>query len=1020
MNVYGITIALCVILILIYICDMKKFCSFITNHYLLIILLGLISRIFFMANYGHSTDMSCFKSWAQDLYLHGLSNFYSLDTFKDYPPGYMYILYLIGAIKNHFTLTDTEFTFLIKLPAVIFDIATSILVYKFSSKHLGSKLSFWIALSYVLNPAVIFNSAVWGQVDSIYTFFIFISIYFMTQEKYLYSFLNFTIAFLIKPQALMFAPIFIYAIYEILSRNRFNKRSIYLVLQYFFCSALILFTLILPFTKKFDFAPVLNQYKQTLASYPYATVNAFNSFMYAKLNWVNIGHSGISIVFTVTEIILIATITLFAIWFLINNTSKSKYFFAAALINICVFVFTFKMHERYIFPAMILLLMSFSYSKLKRNFMLYAGFSITCFINLFTVYYEYMANKNSDAFSITAQIFSVANVILALISIYHAKNYSIQNEIEIKNTAVKNFKILPAENIEPTRKLSKMQKKDWLIVSAITILYALLAFFNLGNLKSPQTFWFANKNDCATISFDKPCNIKRIQILNGIRPDKKIDIYKSSDQNNWTLAHKIDLKGVSSVFTWKDENVKINNVQFIKIVCRSDETYLQEMAFRDEHNKILPVKIISGNAQNLFDEQNLVPLKRDYMNSMYFDEVYHARTAYEFLHHLKVYETTHPPLGKDFIALGIKIFGMTPFGWRFSGTLFGVLMLPIFYLLAKKIFSRTMWASFATILFSLEFMHFEQTRIATIDSYTVFFILLMYLAMYIYYNTNFHDVKFSKSLAPLVLCAIFSGFAIASKWQGFYALAGLAVLFFAVIFLRYKEFLYAKKYDNDAIVKKFSPLASASINTCIILIFLITLPIYFLSYFMFIKTPGVNGFLGVLKNQDFMFSYHAFLNATHPFSSKWWQWILNLRPILFYNNNFSPDLRAGISCFANPLICYGGLVGFFYCIAKLSKKFDKDIFFLIVGYVAQLLPWVFITRLTFAYHYFPCIPFLILLFTYFIKDYLYPKFGKKILVITICLTAILFFMFYPVISGMPISTFYINTYLKWFSTWQLT
>ena len=59
---------------------------------------------------------------------------------------------------------------------------------------------------------------------------------------------------------------------------------------------------------------------------------------------------------------------------------------------------------------------------------------------------------------------------------------------------------------------------------------------------------------------------------------------------------------------------------------------------------------------------------------MYFDEIYHGRTGYEMLHRMTAYETTHPPLGKDFIMLGIAIFGMTAFGWRCAGTLFGVML----------------------------------------------------------------------------------------------------------------------------------------------------------------------------------------------------------------------------------------------------------------------------------------------------------------------------------------------------------
>jgi len=47
----------------------------------------------------------------------------------------------------------------------------------------------------------------------------------------------------------------------------------------------------------------------------------------------------------------------------------------------------------------------------------------------------------------------------------------------------------------------------------------------------------------------------------------------------------------------------------------------------------------------------------DHPRDMYFDEVYHARTAYELLAQRDVYEWTHPHLAKELMALGILAFG---------------------------------------------------------------------------------------------------------------------------------------------------------------------------------------------------------------------------------------------------------------------------------------------------------------------------------------------------------------------------
>ena len=118
-----------------------------------------------------------------------------------------------------------------------------------------------------------------------------------------------------------------------------------------------------------------------------------------------------------------------------------------------------------------------------------------------------------------------------------------------------------------------------------------------------------------------------------------------------------------------------------------------------------------------------------------FDEVYHARTANEIVEGRTIYETTHPPLGKWWMSLGIRVFGMTPFGWRCVCALFGILMVPVSYAFMRKI-SRSTWiASFAALLIVFDFMHFTLSRIGTIDVIVGFFILLTFYLMYLVWMT---------------------------------------------------------------------------------------------------------------------------------------------------------------------------------------------------------------------------------------------------------------------------------------------
>ena len=95
------------------------------------------------------------------------------------------------------------------------------------------------------------------------------------------------------------------------------------------------------------------------------------------------------------------------------------------------------------------------------------------------------------------------------------------------------------------------------------------------------------------------------------------------------------------------------------------------------------------------------PAQPGWWNSTYFDEIYHARTAFEFLKGSVPYETSHPPLGKVLMSAFVALFGMTPFGWRFAGALAGILMLPGMYLLGQQLTKKTWIAASPCCLSSL-------------------------------------------------------------------------------------------------------------------------------------------------------------------------------------------------------------------------------------------------------------------------------------------------------------------------------
>ena len=426
-----------------------------------------------------------------------------------------------------------------------------------------------------------------------------------------------------------------------------------------------------------------------------------------------------------------------------------------------------------------------------------------------------------------------------------------------------------------------------------------------------------------------------------------------------------------------------------------------------------------------------MPGHPSYYNSSYFDEIYHARTAYEHLHGLTTYEWTHPPLGKVLMMVGIKIFGMTPFGWRFMGALMGILMLPLMYLMVKQLGGSRRIAALAMTLLALDSMHFTQTRIATIDSYAVFFIMLMYLFMFRYIRMSFNRQPLQKTLLPLILCGTTMGLAWATKWIGIYASAGLAILFFWSLARRFMEYLHARKrtddeFDTDterariASARAFWPKALITLGVCVIFFIIVPLLIYYFSYYWHMQAAGGLTVQRVVDLQKSIFNYHAGLGGdTHYFRSPWYEWPVIAWPMWYYSGTAyqAEGMISSISCMGNPAVWWTGLAAIIFtmCLVAWQRRSDDTGLTISVGFLSQYLPWVLVPRSTFIYHYFASVPFIIMA-TAFLMGRLEKRSRRAFAIcagILAGLALILFIMFYPLESGMPVSRNYAQ-YLRWF------
>lgn len=992
---------------------------------------------------GFDTDTACFAAWSERVYSTGFSGFYSPDVFTDYPPGYIYLLYPIGALRNMLSIPyySSFHLLLLRFPAILCDLLSGVAIFRLAQKKWkDTLLPYLFAAAYLFNPVVLLNAAVWGQVDSIYTFLLILTCLFLCEGKTIPSYFLFFIGILIKPQMIIFAPVLFIGFLQHVVLRKFTWQKLLWNVFAGLSGILLDLLLILPF----GLGTVLSQYLGTVTSYPYAAVNACNFWGLLGQNWISQDTSFLGISYAVYGYIGIAVfVILTLIYAFRNKQNRTMYPLLCSLLMSGIFVFSVRMHERYLYPAVILLLFACIFQPSKELFLAYCGFSIFHFYNTAFVLYCYDPN-NYDRRSPFLLLVSAGTMVCLgylLYLLFHAKlseNLFLAMPSS-KQSKANSDKHLPS--FSPSKQLAKLTLIDAALLLAITGLYAAFAFRDLGDRQAPESSLSLTRGEEIVLQFSSDTIPAKLTYFTALPNDVVFQCYaNNTEETDWLYLGTLNL---ANVFTWQTTDLPADSVSLpvsfltadtltYRFIPDNDKVSLLELVFLDSQDNVITCQN-EADYPALFDERSMVPERANFRNSMYFDEIYHARTAYEFINGEVTYENTHPPLGKILIALGVKLFGMNPFGWRFMGTLFGVLMVPLIYLFGKELFSSTPLAALAAFLYAFDFMHFTQTRIATIDVYITFFVILMYLFMYRYCKLSFYDRPLYRTFLPLGACGIAMGLGVASKWTGVYAGMGLALIFFLRLYQSYSEAHNRLMVQTSGRKKQsswettFSKKCAKTILFCIVFFVIIPGIIYLLSYIPF-RDYTNDGLLGrMLRNQRSMLSYHSNLNATHPYSSAWHEWPTMIRPTWYYSSIVSGvsglgGLREGISAFGNPLVWWVGIPAVLYMFYLACKKKDRTAIFLLIGYFAQYLPWFLVTRITFIYHYFPSVAFVVFMIVYSIKT-IRNQVSRKLffgLIILYALAAfVLFLLFYPVLAGQPIDADYVVEHLRWLKDWVL-
>ena len=968
---------------------------------------------------GYVYDISCFTAWGDKLLAAGPANFYAADYFADYPPGYLYLLWAAAALRQLLGIAaDSGLSRLILavVPAAC-DCGCAALIWQAGARHLPDaaarrRLTLFAAFS----PLLLFATGVWGQVDAALTLPLLACFALLEQKRWLPAALLYGVALAVKPQALLAGPVLAICFLAGIAAAPGRAGKLRAAGRTLAGAALALLPALLaglPFFGLGGLLPgLLAKYLDTAGGYPYATVNAFNWFAALGGNWAAqesalLGPLSWQALGTAHILLLTAALAA-AGWAGVRRGAFSPVLLAAGYLA-GVFTFAHNMHERYLIPAVVLVLWAAARWNDRRLLGAAAGMTLTGFVNLCAVYSAVGTEDEwltSAASGIVTRAAGLAETACCLVLLWAVWDIAAHGRTVALAAAPRQT---PAgQGAAPARRLNagsaktpagppRWAGKELLALAALTLATALLSFAYLGDLTAPQNpLDAAGGTQTVQFTIESDRQPATLWIYPGVNAGDTLTLTDA--------AGNIVYQGqLGSVFSWQSVSLPASQGQTWTATLTGGQVF--ELSLRDAAGDPLPVVTTAGDP-GLFDEAALVPETISQLNSMYFDEIYHGRTGYEMLHGMAVYETTHPPLGKDLILLGIALFGMTGFGWRFAGTLFGVLLVPLAWCFARRLTGKRWVGLAAGCLLALDFMRFGQSRIATIDIYATFFILLGAHCM-VWYAQQALEKGIGNALLPMALGGVAFGLGCAAKWTGLYAGVGLAILYFGVLYARWRQ-------GRPGFWHEFATAAWGGVVFYLLLPFAIYLAAY-LPYTW--RDPGFG--VGDWWNcQLAMYNYHANLNATHPFESRWYTWLLDLRPVWYYQNSGLPDtLRGSIAGMGGPVLWLAGLASVLLLAwRQLTGRGSRRAAAVLILYAAQLAPWMFVARCTFLYHYFPSSMFCLAAIAVVLADAPDQRRAKRIAAALAAVSAALFVWFYPVLSGLPVPTAWAASTL-WLPSW---
>ncbi|HIW63660.1 MAG TPA: phospholipid carrier-dependent glycosyltransferase [Candidatus Stackebrandtia excrementipullorum] len=378
-----------------------------------------------------------------------------------------------------------------------------------------------------------------------------------------------------------------------------------------------------------------------------------------------------------------------------------------------------------------------------------------------------------------------------------------------------------------------------------------------------------------------------------------------------------------------------------------------------------------------------------------FDEIYYAQDAHQLLDHGVEWNVdsdtgsyvAHPPFGKWCIALGEWLFGYNEFGWRIGSVVAGVASVVLVILLARKLTGSTMLGGAAGLLMSMDGLHFVLSRTALLDIFLMVFVLAAFYCIVL--DREHQRRRWLKAVENgidptagdrphftipwwRVAAGVLSGLAMGVKWSALWFILLLIVVTYVWEYqlrrtLRTPRPLRDTLLDETGWVTAFGLL---SVGT-----YLATWTGWFASddgsfrhwrADQGMEEPPVLGALHNLWEYHVdVLEFHENLSSEHTYQSWPWQWLLNVRPVVFF---WSSDVDCGTERCASEVLLLGTPLLWWAFIPALIAvlwwavvKRDWRAWAILAGVFAGIAPWLlYPDRTMFFFYAIPAQPFLVM------------------------------------------------------------